>query len=648
MEPPSPERVPIEAPLPERGEEVFALLVDAVQDYAVFMLDPNGQVSTWNAGAARVKGYARDEIIGKHFSIFYPPEVVRSGWPQQELQLAKERGMLEDESWRVRKDGSRFWANVVITSLRDADGRHRGFSKVTRDLSERKRHEEQLEESRKHFQVLAEAVKDHAIVMLDSQGHVKSWNAGGAAIHGHAAEHILGKHVSAFFTASDVRAGLPMQVLATATRDGRAESQGWRVRQDGSMFWAHVVVTPMVQASGELSGFAQVTRDLTEHKRLAEVESSSQRMKEFLAMLAHELRNPLAPMRNAVSVMQLQQLDHPSLQNSRDVIDRQLTHLTRLVDDLLDIGRISTGKVLLKKSPVSYRELVSLSIEAARPLIEVREHTLSVTLPEPGIQVLADKTRLVQVLQNLLTNAAKYTDAGGQIGVAVRVEGGSVVTDIVDNGRGVSPEALESIFDPFVQANPATTAGESGLGIGLTLARSLAEMHGGTVSASSGGLGQGMTFTLRMPMIATPSSRGTGPSTLAAAQAQVPFRVMVVEDNRDAADSLVATLALMGYEARACYDGVQALPQAQAFGPQLVFIDLSMPRMDGFKVLQQLRDIAAMRSAYMVAMTGHGREDDVRRSLQSGFDAHLTKPASIQQIRSTVASAMERASGQRG
>ncbi|HZE91506.1 MAG TPA: PAS domain S-box protein, partial [Rhizobacter sp.] len=570
---------------------MFRLLVDAVQDHAIFMLDPNGLVTTWNAAAARIKGYSRDEIIGQHFSIFYPPDAVRAGWPQQELRLAQERGSLEDENWRVRKDGSRFWANVVITSLHSADGQHRGFAKITHDLSERRLHEQQLRDNQQRFHSLVDALKDYAVVMLDPQGHVKNWNTGDAAIYGYAEDEIIGKHLSVFYPTADTPAAKPTENLSTALRNGRAEFEDWCRRKDGSLFWGHVALTPVFQADGDLSGFVKVTRDLTEHKRLAEVENSSLRIKEFLATLAHELRSPLAPMRNAVSVMQLQPLAHPSLQNCRDVIDRQLTHLTRLVDDLLDIGRISSGKILLKKFPVNYREVVSLSVEASRPLIEARQHRLGVELPGPAVQVLADKTRLVQVLQNLLTHAAKCTDTGGEIRIVVRVEGNSVVTDIIDNGRGVAPETLERIFDLFTRAAASTTPDESDLGIGLALARSLVEMHGGTVTAHSGGIGQGMTFTLRLPMLAIPSHTGPLPPQLAASQTPGSLRVMVVEDNRDAADSLVTTLELMGYDARACYDGGSAIQQAREFNPQLVFLDLNMPGMDGFRVLQRLREI---------------------------------------------------------
>jgi PAS domain S-box-containing protein len=638
MEPAAPEpRDPSPAVAAPRDED-YRLLVEAVEDYAIFMLDPQGRVASWNAGAQKIKGYSRDEIVGHHFSTFYTPEAVRAGWPDEELRLARLNGRLEDESWRVRKDGTRFWANVVITTLYTPSGELRGFAKVTRDLTERRRHEQNLQESEERFRSLVHGVKDYAIFMLDPQGQVKSWNTGGEAIHGYAAADVIGRHFSMFNTAADVRVGKPMQELSTALRDGRVETEGWRVRRNGATFWAHVTITPVYSVGGELGGFANVVRDLTEQKRLAEVESSSMRMKEFLAMLAHELRNPLAPMRNAVSIMQLQQLEHPSLQTCRDVIDRQLTHLTRLVDDLLDIGRISTGKVLLKKTPQSLREIVSLSIEAVRPLVEDRQHTLNVVLPDAAIQVLADRTRLVQALQNLLTNAAKYTDHGGHIGVKVRTEGAQVITEISDNGRGVAPEALERIFNLFVQEGSSTLAGESGLGIGLTLARSLVDMHGGSLSAASEGLGKGMTFTLRLPMVVQEPATG-GDTVPGALTAGPTYRIMVIEDNHDAADSLVATLELMGHDARAVYDGVLALHDALSFQPQVVFLDLNMPRLNGFKVLQRLRDLPSLRSAYVIAMTGYGRKDDIQRSLDAGFDAHLTKPASMEQIRKAIGQA---------
>ncbi|MET1114320.1 MAG: PAS domain S-box protein, partial [Comamonas sp.] len=341
----------------------FRLLVEAVQDYGIFMLDRTGIVQSWNTGAARLKGYTADEVIGQHFSIFYPEPAKQKMWPDHELRLAAERGTYEEEGWRVRKDGSMFWANVVITALRDPDGTVSGFGKVTRDLTERRLHEEALRQSEERFRLLIEGVRDYAIYMLDPMGMIQSWNSGAELIKGYTAAEVVGRHYRMFFRSEDVEQGLPAKELRDCLQRGRTEEEGWRVRKDGSTFWANIVMVPMWGADGTHLGYAKVTRDMTESRRLSELEHSSRQMNEFLAMLAHELRNPLAPILNAVTVLQLEPALSPVVRSARDMIDRQLSHMTRLVDDLLDVGRMSTGKVNLKKERLLYNQVVARAAE---------------------------------------------------------------------------------------------------------------------------------------------------------------------------------------------------------------------------------------------------------------------------------------------
>ncbi|MED5621705.1 PAS domain-containing hybrid sensor histidine kinase/response regulator [Ideonella sp. BN130291] len=617
----------------QHSEERFRLLVEAVEDYAIFLLDPNGIVTSWNPGAQKLKGYLPHEIIGKSFTEFYPKEVLAAGWPQEELRRATREGRFEDEGWRIRKDGSRFWANVVITALRDDNGGLYGFAKVTRDLTERRRHEENLRESEERFRLLVNSVRDYAIFMLDPEGHIESWNAGATALKGYAASEVLGRHFSIFYTAADLAAGKPARELEQAVREGGVHDEGWRVRKDGSLFWAGVTITPVYNAAGSLRGYAKVTRDMSERRRLADLEDSSRRMSEFLAMLAHELRNPLAPIRNAVSIMQLEKAVPPRVSACRDIIDRQLSHLTRLVDDLLDVGRITTGKISLRREPLNFNEVVLRSVEACRPLIEARQHEFTLELPPEPIEMLGDDTRLVQVLQNLLTNAAKYTSPGGQISLAVQVEGGTVVTTVSDNGRGIAPEALRRVFDLFVQEGANNDPGESGLGIGLTLARTLVEMHGGSIRADSEGRDKGSRFTVRLPLASVPgadSSQQDRPSASALGQR---LRVLVVDDNRDSADTMGGLLRVLGQDAQVVYDGEAAMAAAERFRPELVLLDLNMPGTNGFGVMQRLRNLPQAPAMRVVAMTGYGQEADKARTLEAGFEAHLTKPVGVEQLR---------------
>jgi PAS domain S-box-containing protein len=621
-------------------EQRLQLLIEAVVDYGIFMLDPGGHIISWNSGAENLKGYSREEILGKHFSIFYPPEAVATGWPQEELRLATLRGRFEDEGWRLRKDGSRFWANVIITALYGPMGELQGFAKITRDLSERRQHEEELRASEERFRLLVDSVRDYAIFMLDPEGVVQSWNVGAQAIHGYAASEIIGRHFRTFYPPQDADARMPEIELENARAHGRVENEGWRVRKDGTLFWANVVVTSVYGPSGALLGFAKITRDMSERRRLEELEQSSRRMNEFLAMLAHELRNPLAPIRNAVTIMQLETLQSPVLRNCRDVIDRQLTHVTRLVDDLLDVGRLTTGKIKLRKELLRLSDIVGRSIETARPVMAARRHSFEVQQPPEPVYLHGDSTRLAQVLQNLLVNAARYTPEGGQIVLKVSVHGGFVDVAISDNGRGIASENLESIFQLFMQADTAMSSpSESGLGIGLTLARSLTELHGGTIAAHSPGLGAGSTFVVRLPIAqdAPAPTPDDGQDDQAGG-----LRVLVVDDNRDSADSATDVLRLLGNRVETAYDGRSSVDIVRRFKPQVVLLDLAMPGLDGYETRKLLLGEEVAQDAYFVAMTGFGNEDDKRRTRAAGFDAHLTKPVELDALITLLTEARSR------
>ncbi len=622
-------------------EERLQLLIEAVVDYGIFVLDPSGHVLSWNTGAQKLKGYTRDEIVGRHFSVFYPPEDVQRGWPQEELRRALASGRFEDEGWRLRQDGSRFWANVIITPLYQEDGELAGFAKITRDLTARREQEERLRTSEERLRLLIESVRDYAIFMLDPDGTVRGWNSGAQAIKGYSADEIIGRHFSQFYTPEDQRAGKPAAELEQALVAGRVEDEGWRVRKDGTLFWANVIITAVRDATGKLIGFAKVTRDMTERRRLEELERSSRRMSEFLAMLAHELRNPLAPIRNAITVMQLETLASPALRNSRDIIDRQLTHMTRLVDDLLDVGRLTTGKVKLRREKVAYAGVVSRAVEMARPLFDARRHQFTLELPPETVYVSGDPTRLTQVLQNLLVNAAKYTPDGGRIALRMEVVEGFVDVSVSDNGRGIDAAEVERIFELFMQGDTSGAPNDSGLGIGLTLARSLAQLHGGTLEATSAGPGRGSSFRFRLPLAQLepaprPDDAGAGPQTAGA------LRVLVVDDNRDSADSATSIVRLLGYQVETAYDGAAALDLARSLRPQAVLLDLSMPHIDGYETLRLLRVQPAMEGAYVVAMTGFGSEEDRRRTQAAGFDAHLVKPVGLDQLIGVLNAACER------
>ena len=615
------------------GENPFRLLVDSVRDYAIFLLDAEGRVLTWNVGAQRIKGYEADEVIGRSFEIFYPKEAVRSGWPREELRAAAEHGRFEDEGWRVRKDGSRFWASVILTALRDERGGHVGFAKVTRDLTERRNHEEELLRREEQVRLLVDAVKEHAIFLVDGEGRVRTWNVGASAITGFEVGDVLDRGLAMFYTPTEVAAGEPLRDLARALELGRWERERWHLRKDHTMFWSSCVLTPVFDRAGGLRGYANVVRDLTDPRRLLELEHTNRRMSEFLAMLGHELRNPLAPIRNAVSVLHAQPAFPKQLVSVRDVIDRQLAQLTRLVDDLLDIGRIATGKIRLERHCIDYRDVVQSSFESARPLAESHGHRLTLSLPPQPLPIVGDAVRLAQSLQNLLHNAVRYTPDGGEIRIDVMVDAGNAVTAVTDTGRGIPRHALEHVFELFAQEDGIERGPEGGLGIGLSLARTLVEQHGGTLAAASEGLGRGSTFTITLPLREASASAGVGEP--ASQAAPVGRRVLVIDDNRDSTDTMVQVLQLLGHEACGAYGAEDGVRAAESFRPGVVLLDLNMPDGDGFTVLRRLREQSA-EPLYVAAMTGYGQASDRRRTLEAGFQAHLIKPVSAERLQEVL------------
>ncbi|HUO67850.1 MAG TPA: PAS domain S-box protein, partial [Gammaproteobacteria bacterium] len=468
-------------------EQRFRTLIEAVQDYAIFMLDGNGCVTTWNTGAEKLKGYTAEEIIGSHFSRFYPPDAIERGWPDHELRMAEMDGRFEDEGWRIRKDGSRFWASVVITALRDKDGALVGFSKITRDLTERKQVERRLAESEEQLRLLVQGITDYAILMLDPTGVVTSWNSGAEAITGYAAPEMLGKHFSRFYTPEDVHSTKPWQQLREAHDKGRASDESWRVRKDGNRFWASTVISALYDAERKHRGYVHVLQDLTQRRNAESLAETARRMHEFIAMLAHELRNPLAPIRNAVELMRKRGMGDSTLEAMRDTVGRQVATLSRIIDDLLDVNRIARGQFAVIKEDVDLRDVMRRALETSRPLIDSQAHRLSVTMPERSISIHGDAVRLSQALANLLNNAARYTSPGGLITVTVEPRVNDVTVRIADTGCGIAAADQERIFDLFMQVNPAD-AGLGGLGVGLALVRRVVELHGGAVRVKSAGL----------------------------------------------------------------------------------------------------------------------------------------------------------------
>jgi len=888
----------------QRSEQEFAKLVAGIRDYAVFLLDRQGNVATWNAGAERFKGYRADEIIGQHFSSFYPPEAIASGWPAHELEVASKTGRFEDEGWRLRKDGSRFWASVVITALPGENGEVRGFLKITRDLTERKKAEETLRLSEERFRLLVEGVRDYAIFMLDPDGRVATWNAGAQRLKGYTVSEIVGQHFSRFYLQEALDNGWPDDVLRRALKNGRDEDEGWRVRKDGTKFWASVVVTPLYDEQGKLLGFAKLTRDLTErreaeentHRLLVEeaarkaaqqladeleqrrnqlhvtlssigdavavvdrtgavtflnpvaqdltgwsqhhaqgrplaevfrivnektrlpvpdpvetvfrenrivelanhtalltrdgrevpiedsaapirdrngnitgavlvfrdvtrarramedrlylaaiVESSDdaiigqsldgriaswnrgahrlygytaeevigrplsvlipedhhaeapaliqrvargeviehyeterirkdgsrvdvsltispvrdadgevigvskiarditakkqegRRANEFLALLAHELRNPLAPIRNGLQVMALAPENRELIDQAREAMERQVQHLINLVEDLLDISRISQGKLTLRKQVVTVADVIQHARTICGTTIEETAHELAISVPDDDIFVDVDMTRASQILCNLLSNASKYSPPGTVIAISAAREGQDAVLRVKDQGVGIPPAMLSTVFDMFMQVDSQLGRSRGGLGIGLAIVKRLVELHGGRVEVQSAGSGQGSEFVVRLPVIDTPPAHTPVRSEVPHAASTAARRILVVDDNVDAANSTAALLRVTGHEVFVSNDGETCLQIAGEVRPDVILLDIGMPGLNGYDTASRLREEPWGKTIRLVALTGWGQPDDRTRSKAAGFDAHLVKPVSVADLERTLA-----------
>jgi CheY-like chemotaxis protein len=389
----------------------------------------------------------------------------------------------------------------------------------------------------------------------------------------------------------------------------------------------------MLGAVGSQLGEYLVRSESEAHLRM--LEEAVRHTQQFLAMLAHELRNPLAPMRNAVAIMQALPAGD-EVARCRDIISRQIDHLARLVDDLLDASRITRGRIEVRRESVDLAGVLHRALEASRPLIDSKCHDVLVSVPQWPVMVNGDGVRLAQMLQNLLNNAAKYTPQGGAIDISLRAESAVAVIEVRDTGVGLSAALLPKVFDLFVQGEQGLDRAEGGLGIGLALVREIAHLHGGSVQAASAGPGRGTTFTLRLPLLQGPvldAEAVARPVPAGEAQPSSRRRVLVVDDNRDAADSLCALVRFWGHECWCAYDGASALPLADLHTPDVVLLDIGLPGMDGYEVAARLREHAALHETILIALTGYGQPEDRERTRRAGFSHHLLKPVDTDALR---------------
>ncbi|MGV7207230.1 PAS domain S-box protein [Oxalobacteraceae bacterium A2-2] len=570
--------------------ERLRLFISSVTDYAIYMLAPDGTVGSWNAGAQRFKGYRPEEIIGRHFSLFYTVEDRANGRPARALRIAAEEGRFEDEGWRVRQDGSRFWASVVIDPIRDQDGTLLGYTKITRDITERRRAQEALHATQEQFRVLVQGVTDYAIYMLSDQGHVTNWNEGARRIKGYQSEEVIGSHFSRFHTDEDRAAGKPMRALEIARTEGRFETEGWRVRKDGSRFWAHVVIDPIRDQAGELIGYAKVTRDETERRT---AEDSLAKAKEALLQsqkleaigkltggIAHDFNNLLSVIINGIDLLRMGG-DRAAQLKTIDSMERAAERGARLTQQLLAFARQQPLKPerLQINSVLSGFEAV---LRRAIPSSVQLELHLGAGLPE----ILADGPQLEAALLNLVVNARDAVGPSGAITISTELaaappEGSALAAGpyvrvaVRDTGSGMPPEVAARAVEPFF----TTKAVGKGTGLGLSQVYGLVQQAGGDLRIWSAP-GQGTEIALYFP--AQAPSAAAGPS---AAE-----KVLVVDDQSDVLSVAAQLFSSLGYEVLAANNGKEALAILRRH-PEvaILFSDIVMPDMSGVELARRVR-----------------------------------------------------------
>jgi PAS domain S-box-containing protein len=581
----------------------YRLLIEAVTDYAIYMLDPAGIVTSWNPGAQRFKGYAASEIIGQHFSRFYTEEDQKRGVPALALETAAREGKFESEGWRVRKDGSRFWAFVVIDPIRKTTGEIVGFAKVTRDLTERKAAEEALKQSQEQFKLLVQGVSDYAIYMLDTEGLITNWNLGAHRIKGYFSGEIIGSHFSKFYTVEDREAGEPQKALETVRREGRFEKEGWRVRKDGSRFWAHVIIDAIRDDQGKLLGYAKITRDITERKKAQEqLEAArealhqSQKMEaigQLTGGVAHDFNNLLMVVLGSLELMRKRLPDDPKLVGLLENAIQGAQRGSLLTKRMLAFARRQELKQEAIKIPELVRGMTDMLQRSLGPSIAIETR-----FPLVSKAVLGDANQLEMVLLNLTVNARDAMPDGGQIVIATRQEilragdgsrlkpGAYICLTVRDTGAGMDEVTLRRAMEPFF-----TTKGPGkGTGLGLAMVHGVAAQSGGWFTLRSRE-GEGTTAELWLPVAEeqTPAIGSERPANDAAVY-QGALVVVAVDDDRLVLTNTIAMLDDLGHTGIAALSGKEALDILRRHGPvDVVITDYAMPHMTGLQLAEAIK-----------------------------------------------------------
>jgi PAS domain S-box-containing protein len=634
-----------------RAEDLYRKSIEDVKDYAIFMTDAEGRVVSWNLGAERILGYGEDEILGQNASGFFTPEDREAGESEKELAKAAAEGRAEDERWHMRKDGTRFYASGVVTPVRDNAEALLGFTKVMRDMTEWKR----LEEERDRLFTLSVDM----LCIAGLEGYFKRVNPAFERTFGFSSGELLARPIFDFIHPED-RPALKAEYVKLSAGEPTTYLENRCLCKDGSYKWVGWTYFPVPQ-----DGLAYgVGRDVTKQRqmedalrlRAEELQQANRTKDEFLATLSHELRTPLTSILGWSRLLRAKQFDEAGRGHAIEVIERNAEAQAKLIEDLLDVSRIITGKLRLEVLPISPASVVETAVNTLRTAAEAKRIRLDAVVDAAAGPVAGDPNRLQQIVTNLLSNAVKFTPEGGHVEVLLKRADSHVQLTVRDTGVGIRAEDLPHIFEQFRQADQTSTRAHSGLGLGLAIVRHLVELHGGTVHAESRGEGQGAIFTVELPLAATKMKSGdSGRAKVNAEQARVMpdegeplddpcrlegVRVLLVEDEQDTRDLVKTILEQCGAEVVAVGSAAEALSALERIKPNVLVSDIGMPGESGYELIRQVRARGPERGGRVpaVALTAYAGPKDRRRALMAGFQTHLAKPVEPDELLAVVAS----------
>lgn len=625
-----------------QSREVFRVTLRSIGD-AVITTDIDGRVTYLNEVAESLTGWSLDEALGQPLDrVFCIVNEITNQPVENPAIRSLRQGLivgLANHTVLIKRDGSECPIDDSAAPIRDEQGLVSGCVLIFRDVTAQRLAERERAEQLITARFLASIVEssNDAIISKSLDGTIQSWNAAAERLFGFAADEAVGRNISLVIPPE--RIAEEDQIIDRLKAGQRIEHfETERVRSDGRPIVVSLTISPIKDSEGNVVGASKIVRDITERKQLednlrvlaANLSENDRRKNEFLATLAHELRNPLAPMSNMLEVLKRGDGNANVLKRAHETFERQLAQMVRLVDDLLDWNRITHDRLELRRSEVELTPVIQQAVEVARPMMEEAGHHMSVELPGEPIYLNADGARLAQVFGNLLNNSSKYTRPKGTISLTARRNDHEVVVTVRDNGAGIPPDKLDSIFDMFMQVDRTAERSQSGLGIGLTLVKRLVEMHEGSIEARSDGVGMGSEFVVRLPILSGPSmvaGDGDGATT-----ESTPRRVLIVDDNRDSADSLAMLLKLTHNEIYVAHDGLEALEEIETNRPEVVLLDIGLPKLDGHEVCRRVREQPWGKDIVFIALTGWGQEDDRRKSEEAGFNGHLVKPVDYDQL----------------